>query len=298
MALHLRSVILLALLPSVICTTASALPVAPINPFGQNTRAFSDQDIESLVQSGEAEIVSDDADLVDEASEDEFNLQDLLHRVNGQTFENSAVQITVNKQNQTMVFSWLDAAGQRQSIQTLISTAGGVLKIPDGKMNKRPYCATTPDYDTFFPRMRDGQDFMVNPHHKSGTFDATLPWAFRLTGGIFFHQTPGARYEKQLGQAMSGGCIRVPAKYAKFVWQTIRANNGAYVRIHGPEQNPGLLEHCRKNLLPGAVARWAAKNAQRGSSGQGQAQVQTQPPAPVPAPAPAPRTFLGLPSLF
>ena len=294
MALQLRSALLLAIIPSVIGTTAQAFPVAPLNPLSQNTRVFSDQDIESLVQNGEAEIVKDDADLVEDASDDEFNLQDLIHQVNGQTFEDSAVQITVNKQNQTMIFSWLDAAGRRQSIQTLISTAGGVLKIPDGKMNRPPYCATTPDYDAFFPRIRNGQDFMANPHHKSGTFDATLPWAFRLTGGIFFHQTPGARYEKQLGQAMSGGCIRVPAQYAKFVWQTIRASNGAYVRVHGPEQNPGLLEHCRKNLLPGALARWAAKNGQRQSQGQ----AQTVPQGPAPAPAPAPRTFLGLPSFF
>jgi hypothetical protein len=296
MALHLRSAILLALIPSVIGTTASAFPVVPMNPLNQNTRAFSDQDIESLVQNGEAEIVRDGSDLIGQVSDDGFELQDLIHRVNQQSFEDSAVQITVNKQNQTMLFSWLDAAGRRQSFETLISTAGGVLKIPDGKMNRRPYCATTPDYDTFFPRVRDGQDIMVNPHHDSGTFDATLPWAFRLTGGIFFHQTPAPRYEKQLGQAMSGGCIRVPARYAKFVWQTIRANGGAYVRVNGPEQSPGQLEHCRKNLLPGAVARWAAKNGQAQSPSPTPALPKYQYQAP--APAPAPKTFFGFPSLF
>lgn len=271
----------------------------PVGSAGQLTghsgagSAFTKQEVRTLVNEGDAEIVREgdvDAEPANVEDGGEFNIQDLLQPINEQTFEDSPVQITVNKQRQTMVFSYLDVKGERRSFTTLVSTAGGVLKIPDGKNNKRPYCASTPNYDQYFPRFRDGVDIMRNPHHASGTFDATLPWAFRLTGGIFFHQTPAPKYEAQLGQAMSGGCIRIPAKYARFVWETIKFHGGVYVRIQGPEQTPGKLENCRANLLLKALVTWTPK------SPSANAPVVT---APAPRAVPAPQAPTGkLPGLY
>jgi len=136
-------------------------------------------------------------------------------------------------------------AGLRRVAQWLVSTGRERSEVtPTGKKT----FTTTPiglyklDPDRFFPLWR------------SRTWGGSrMPWAMfydaqirgRMTG-LAIHGTGGPKYDRKLGSAASGGCIRLLPAHAKLLYELIQAEMGGVVPVFainsGTTSREGELE--------------------------------------------------------
>lgn len=156
-----------------------------------------------------------------------------------------------------------------------VSTGGG-LKLPNGveRADKTPYCGNdeTPDLNQkSIKAIESGAGRTMEPVHYSNTFsDAqgkkiAMPWAIKLGGGIYFHESPPS-YVGLLGQNVSGGCIRLSPARAKQLYAEMLEYGGMTVSIYGdnPISKPGERGYCTAEMVEHAKYEIAKKKSETG----------------------------------
>lgn len=178
---------------------------------------------------------------------------------------NPQVIVPVNQLDQTISIETPDRA---EPVVAKVSTGGG-LKIPNGSIKKGPYCARTPRMDRRIIRAITASDFKgtsctpdqirdratVFPMYHTRTFTdkndnpIPMPKAIRIDGGIFFHEVPPS-YRGLLGQNVSGECVRLDPKTAKFLFDQIQKYGAIEVSIsEPPEVSREMPQYCDARMV-------------------------------------------------
>jgi hypothetical protein len=131
--------------------------------------------------------------------------------------------------------------------ETKVST-GGSFKQPSNLV-KEAYCSKTEDFEGFVPAGKN-----MDKAYKSKTFldqngnGADMPWAIRFRGGEFLHQANNVTVN-DLGEAVSGGCVRMYMVTAQVLFALTIKHKGLQLKISGEEKAPKVP--C---TVPAAVA--------------------------------------------
>lgn len=197
--------------------------------------------------------------------------QDLLEMgIDGQVYgytpseQKSRLSVFIDKTTQTITVTLDD----RIIMQDKVST-GGTLKSPNNPKNpKPPRCANTPEYKMYIPA-NNSTMFPVwksNTYVNSETFEpVAMPFAIHIEAGFFLHQVPPGM-EKYLGYAVSGGCIRLPAKVAPALYNLMKQYGGINLEISGanpsPVNNPPPYNHICKKDANGVAVKVPVKGGQ------------------------------------
>lgn len=181
--------------------------------------------------------------------------------------KNTPVKVYVDQQSQKVVIQTPE-----QVYHSKVSTGGG-LKIPNGELKKGPYCARTPKKEKLIVSavtedMFAGTGCTPDEIRSKSTVFSTyftrtftdsegkplpMPHAVRISGGIFFHEVPGA-YANLLGYNVSGECVRLPPQMAKTLEGLIKKYGAIEVNITDPpEVNPRAPNYCDDRMVARAT---------------------------------------------
>lgn len=195
---------------------------------------------------------------------------------------NTPVKVYVDQQTQTVRIVTPD---RPQPVESVVSTGGG-LKVPNGRLNARPYCARTPKKDRLVVSavtedMYKGsgctpdeirENTTVFDMYHSRTFtdkdgnEVPMPKAVRIMGGIFFHEVPPS-YAKMLGHNVSGECVRLKPAVAKFLNDQIRKWGAIEVNITDPpEVASNMPQYCTPEMVADARRRQQMDNGSQFSA--------------------------------
>lgn len=135
----------------------------------------------------------------------EENFQDLVIQTNGGA---PRVYILVNKAPKAQ-YMHVYLNGQPY-VTWKVST--GREKLETGSGSGRKYRSSTP-IGSWVPRG-------TTRLHRSSLWDADMPYAIWLVGGIAIHAA-APKYESKLGQRASGGCIRLSYRNAEHLYALV-----------------------------------------------------------------------------
>lgn len=188
----------------------------------------------------------------------------------------SPVKVFVDQQNQTISISTPDL---EEPWESKVSTGGG-LKIPNGKNAKGPYCARTPAIKKLIRAVPEadfeGSGCTADQIHDNATVfrmyhtntfsdenkrPIPMPNAIRINQGIFFHEVPPS-YAKLLGKNVSGECVRLTPKTAKFLREQIEKYGAIEVTISEPPDEDHTAQYCDERMV--ARARADIRDANNG----------------------------------
>lgn len=193
------------------------------------------------------------SDFVPSAIEDEMRAQGIdpdepqLIRIGGKP----SLYVYVSKSDQTIKIYELGKEVYLNPAKKLnrVST-GGTLKIPNNAdQKKEPYCGATPDFiERYIPfkpfeNGRDKFDATTFEEYFSSTFlddkeqPVAMPHAIRIKGGIFFHAAAAAKVPN-LGQNVSGDCVRLHPQTAELLYNLIKKHGGLTATIEGEDPTP------------------------------------------------------------
>ncbi len=178
--------------------------------------------------------------------------------------KNTPVEVIVDQQAQTITIHTPDRA---TDLVDKVSTGGG-LKIPNGSIQKSPYCARTPRIEKIISAVKEDSFKNTNctadekrakstvfPMYYTRTFTdkngrpVPMPKAIRIDGGIFFHEVPPS-YKGLLGHNVSGECVRLTPSTAAFLQKQINKYGAIKVKISEPPQiDPDMPQYCDAQMV-------------------------------------------------
>ncbi|MBX3021966.1 MAG: L,D-transpeptidase [Bdellovibrionales bacterium] len=164
---------------------------------------------------------------------------------------NPEVFVVIDKDTQTITVRSPETEATQQSgeVTRYVSTGGGWKNPVDPTSGQpdEPYCAdnVTPNVTNLFIPATEGQTLFKNKRSNRFTsangVGVAMPYAIHVIGhgGIFLHQVPsgkmadGRRYSDLLGDNVSGGCIRLDAEMAPWLYDLAKKHGGIQLTIQG-----------------------------------------------------------------